>query len=1359
MPLNYDYYLNNKEDTISSQKRGEGTGNAILSALFLAGTITGFVVARRKVALSRYFSSAIKAGGKIGASYEKYLLKYAASQKGSLRKLSAWPRQYGEALMKKLPTGVEQLNIAKEELRRFNPDFSGKYISSQIDDLVSGWKPLHTMTRGPAAAAIAPGATFGIGKRVTGEGGALAVGGYLVNVGEKGAITSVTPGIRVGLTGTSGARIELNRRYQFGGWNTVEDYARNVSLPQRDLIIAEKKRQTLVDLFEGLGRGNIGRGTRRELVENIVSKEVSSEITGFGGRKFRVTGKTGVGRQTSYGEKVVTGLTKPVREADLKELIDELNRLRREVPGLRGLQTPSKFFESKLEAIQQSYDDTIKILLERELKKPSTHVAYKAYRAQITAGMGEPFARTGAGGIQKVERFTRKVLEAGIKDPFSGRMYPISPRIYSPPDVTLGGVWKTASGATIPGSTYLYPAGGAIKRFGLQALEGTVFGMPLGEIFGVGVTSRAGPISKFITKAVGARSTSYFGYFSRFPERIGRVLGVGFGAFYTYKFVNYLARQATGGWGPTDVAAKMYTGGRELQQNIIQQLGFVSGAKKLEKVLPGTVKSPLSHLARSIAPPMLMMALGKKIGGVKGAKTGLALGIATALLLWGDITQTPEELHKIFTGEQDIPIRKGRYWPFGRTPYFGGKISYWRPHWYPMLRSGYRHKGELWDSETEEWAQGTPFSPILAPILQGKMWDPYYLEKKHYRDRPYPMTGELFEPTMPFASLGNLTIGQIIKPQKAMHPEYWGTPQPENYPDRGMVPGASAGLGMESLAPGPMVPSVSPTNPLWRVSEGLYSQTEMMGLRGFMVQQLMERLTGRSDILPQGPIVQSARGMGGYERAYWDLEVGDPLLGTTEFFRRMLPHKRRQIEEWNPIRNTMPEWLPGSEYYMNFKTGDPYAKIKMGEARLPGGGYESLHRLHSGVPGVYDAVDRFMILADIAPYSNEYRQYKALAIMMSKKDDYWSEKVKKKILQRAKTQEEYDFLELEPPEDITGPLRGLSTAYRKGLAAVTSFPSPTEMIPFFPPITKVLPYKTAVGTYKDYRIHGSEFTSWGHPMRDFVAPWLNKVTGRGADIFGLDYIPGGEQKRREYEDYFDKLKYVKNSHLESLANAQGYSNLASQFKKNTKRTMTGLNVYGPWSDIYSAMPKRERGFFDAFVSARKEDRDDILDMVPDPMQKLYKAQWNILDRKEGLDADYDVGRTTSRDMVDYFKDHNLPETGWAGWHPDVNLTDVKLKTVKNEGMDIHDFNLWQSQERQLKRRPYVPTIENIHESTSSLSVLQDTMYKQLGIEGYSNSRINITRTPSLRNSAKIKFKIKRDRRKQYNQAMRSMTYA
>jgi hypothetical protein len=71
-------------------------------------------------------------------------------------------------------------------------------------------------------------------------------------------------------------------------------------------------------------------------------------------------------------------------------------------------------------------------------------------------------------------------------------------------------------------------------------------------------------------------------------------------------------------------------------------------------------------------------------------------------------------------------------------------------------------------------------------------------------------------------------------------------------------------------------------------------------------------------------------------------------MSGTEHFGYTEPHRRFiQRESFEPqaneIPNTAPSWLPGDDYYTNFKVGDPFIKVDQGYARLPGAGYEALH--------------------------------------------------------------------------------------------------------------------------------------------------------------------------------------------------------------------------------------------------------------------------------------------------------------------------------------------------------------------------------------------------------------------------------
>lgn len=93
-----------------------------------------------------------------------------------------------------------------------------------------------------------------------------------------------------------------------------------------------------------------------------------------------------------------------------------------------------------------------------------------------------------------------------------------------------------------------------------------------------------------------------------------------------------------------------------------------------------------------------------------------------------------------------------------------------------------------------------------------------------------------------------------------------------------------------------------------------------------------------------------------------------------EIARRFFPSEDKSIIRYNPLRNSMPEWLPE-----RFLTGDPFISLPKGEMRLPGRGYETLNDLHADQFGEYGAFDRFKILADIAPTSEEYKLWRNIA--------------------------------------------------------------------------------------------------------------------------------------------------------------------------------------------------------------------------------------------------------------------------------------------------------------------------------------------------------------------------------------------
>lgn len=202
---------------------------------------------------------------------------------------------------------------------------------------------------------------------------------------------------------------------------------------------------------------------------------------------------------------------------------------------------------------------------------------------------------------------------------------------------------------------------------------------------------------------------------------------------------------------------------------------------------------------------------------------------------------------------------------------------------------------------------------------------------------------------------------------------------------------------------------LAPNDPRYHAKQMEYSVRELLGVYGWAAQVIAggEPLEGRR-------VIASANRMASLQRSFWELELGG-LGGTlSEIGRRFLPHPQR-TKDWNPIPNQMPDWLPGEDYFINFRVGDPYTKVPMGEVRLPGAAYEATHTLYSDPWfGKYGALTRFMILADVAPYSKEYRAYEQIVRAMFREGMLPSEwrPVFERTLEETRAQKrKYDFYE------------------------------------------------------------------------------------------------------------------------------------------------------------------------------------------------------------------------------------------------------------------------------------------------------------------------------------------------------------
>lgn len=145
--------------------------------------------------------------------------------------------------------------------------------------------------------------------------------------------------------------------------------------------------------------------------------------------------------------------------------------------------------------------------------------------------------------------------------------------------------------------------------------------------------------------------------------------------------------------------------------------------------------------------------------------------------------------------------------------------------------------------------------------------------------------------------------------------------------------------------------------------------------------------------------------MTSFSRTFWDLNLGGAGGDVMEIIRRIIPDFKRNTRI-NPLINEMPDWLPE-----RFQFGDPFTSIPKGEMRLPGEGYESLNKLHSDMYGRYGAFDRFKILADIAPFSPEFKLWKNIASKTITDKNLLTEmdEILTRVRQQGKKHDFYDY--------------------------------------------------------------------------------------------------------------------------------------------------------------------------------------------------------------------------------------------------------------------------------------------------------------------------------------------------------------
>lgn len=540
-----------------------------------------------------------------------------------------------------------------------------------------------------------------------------------------------------------------------------------------------------------------------------------------------------------------------------------------------------------------------------------------------------------------------------------------------------------------------------------------------------------------------------------------------------------------------------------------------------------------------------------------------------------------------------------------------------------------------------------------------------------------------------------------------------------------------------------------------------YELQEMAGIYGFAFGATRSALGfGNQDLTTPRPVLESASRAYGSTRGFWSLGLGGlgdvptPLEGNlanleiSEIIRRFVPRERTATQFINPIANQMGKnhpWLPDSTsgYYIDFSKGDPYTKVPEGELRLPGKGYERVNQLHPDKYGKYGALDQFKILADVAPWSPQYRNMDKMidSLTYGRGEREMVQEIRDQVGEKAR---EHTF----SPYEHKYSLPGASSVLERGWETIKHFDTPFN--------TKFLPYATATEDWERNNVYGSTFPQWQHPIKDFLEPMLYKSTQRdpihaalvlggtgtlfgksaqgkviggvlgsalgfaassighiGQAISGRRYMPEDRRKEVALEEYADILNYVKNQKLANMASAVGDVRAASEFKRQAAGTLYGVDVYNaPLQQITQAIPKRKREHFQAMMGAPEQERDQILSTAGILERRALQAVW---------------GRPVESrpDLDEYFQTHELPPDDSSVWNPNTNMDQVKIKVGQSMGLDLSQMGYYpqQIQEANLVNPAY-PSF-NAQMGSRDVRAALDRLMHSSGIKG----DVSVIRTP------------------------------
>ena len=683
---------------------------------------------------------------------------------------------------------------------------------------------------------------------------------------------------------------------------------------------------------------------------------------------------------------------------------------------------------------------------------------------------------------------------------------------------------------------------------------------------------------------------------------------------------------------------------------------------------------------------------GEMTNTSKAMKIGGAIGFALALpftLAGFGADKSANELEDEYTGKKEVAVKKGRFWESSLTPWSGGEIEYYRPNWYAKMMA---------DAKNEE-LYGGDISPIGKTVRT--LVDPYWLEKRRYKDQPYPVTGPDGSMFGIFGPVYESTIGRVIKPVAIMH--------------EGELP--------DELKNNTEYDLDAELRKQWN------STLEFMGLRGFMVKAAKEKLTGSGEIFSDPNEARSAKDIDSVVKDFYDLQLGGGIL-TTEALRRVFQdqgtfQKAQMNSEinLNPLKNRMPSWMPEE-----LRQGDPFLKVRDGYLRLPGVGfatrYEDLKELNTEeYPDIY----KYKILADVAYGSQEFRSVRGR--LQNRELTEFEQDIFDQVEQQIQEKKESKL-------NIRNP-KMYDTFLGRYSAMVTDMArsNPLELLLPFSPAHKFLPGPD-VEDYIDEQKYAKDYRSWSSPISDFVMPAVSMTLHN----LGLGGFSVNDESK--FQSYKDKVDYVNYSNKAREAQSKGDLKTADEYTQAAQRTYSGTNLFAHHSEVAKTLPHNERKIFTHFSKADLGTKKQMLSRIDGPYRDAYEAQYNM-HLQEEASRNHRMSEHKRAQLMKQIRESRsgISARRTASIQDFVNKVDPK--TFKSQARDYHNHTP--------RRNQYgitMPTQE-INDSND-----YKTHYDQLNKAGIKNSLVVIR--PGLDNNVNANFKL--DRTDETNRQLRDWGY-